>query len=134
MESLEVADLMRTRFESVQADDPLQEFIDDRLLRSDQVAWPVLEGGQPVGLIGLDSIRAHLKEDAQPRTVAEAMGSIHESVAPHLRGREALRLLLESRRDPIPVVDAGRLVGLLHHADLMRWLALHEIETRQKIE
>ncbi len=134
MESLVVADLMRTRFESVQADDPLQDFIDNKLLRSDQVAWPVLEGGRPVGLIGLDSIRARLKADAEPRIVSEAMGSIHESVAPHLRGREALKLLLESRRDPIPVVDAGRLVGLLYHADITRWLALHEIETRQKIE
>lgn len=133
MESLEVADLMRTRFESIQADAPLQDFIDDKLLRSDQVAWPVLEGGHPVGLIGLDSIRARLKEQAQPRTVAEAMGGIHESVSPHLRGREALQLLLESRRDPIPVLDAGQLVGLLYHADLMRWLALHEIETRQRI-
>ncbi len=134
MESLEVADLMRTRFESIQAEEPLQDFIDDKLLRSDQVAWPVLEGGQPVGLIGLDSIRARLQENAQPETVAQAMGSIHESVSPHLRGREALKLLLESRRDPIPVVDAGRLVGLLHQADLMRWLALHEIETRQTLE
>jgi CBS domain-containing protein len=134
MESLEVADLMRTRFESIQAGDPLQDFIDNKLLRSDQVAWPVLEGGHPVGLIGLDSIRDRLKEEAQPRTVADAMGSIHESVSPHLRGSEALKLLLESRRDPIPVVDAGRLVGLLYHADLMRWLALHQIETRQKFE
>jgi Zn-dependent protease len=134
MESLEVADLMRTRFESIHAGDPLQDFIDNKLLRSDQVAWPVLEGGHPVGLIGLDSIRDRLKEEAQPRTVADAMGSIHESVSPHLRGSEALKLLLESRRDPIPVVDAGRLVGLLYHADLMRWLALHQIETRQKFE
>lgn len=134
MESLEVADLMRTRFESIEAGDPLQAFIDDKLLRSDQVAWPVLDGGHPVGLIGLDSIRARLKEPGHPSTVSDAMGSIHESVSPHLRGREALKLLLESRRDPIPVVEAGRLVGLLYHADLMRWLALHEIETREKIE
>ena len=62
------------------------------------------------------------------------MGNIHEAVSPHLRGRNALQLLLESQRNPIPVVDAGRLVGLLHHSDLLRWLALHEIETRQKIE
>ncbi len=134
MESLEVADLMRTRFESVQADEPLQAFIDEKLLRSDQEAWPVLEGGHPIGLVGLDSIRARLKEDSQAQTVAEVMGGIHESVSPHLRGREALQLMLESRRDPIPVVDAGQLVGLLHHADLMRWLALHEIDRRRQIE
>jgi len=132
MESLEVADLMRTRFESIQADVPLQNFIDEKLLRSDQLAWPVLEGRDPVGLISLDSVRARLKEEDRPRTVADAMGGIHESISPHLRGREALKLLAESRRDPIPVLEAGRLVGLLYHADLMRWLALHQIETRQK--
>ena len=132
MESLEVADLMRTRFESVQADVPLQEFIDEKLLRSDQVAWPVLDGRDPVGLVSLDSVRSSLKEGRKPRTVAEAMGGIVGPVSPHLRGREALKLLIESRRDPIPVIDAGQLVGLLYHADLMRWLALHEIETRER--
>jgi len=42
LESLQVKDLMRTQFERIQAHVPLQEFIDNKLLRSDQIAWPVL--------------------------------------------------------------------------------------------
>jgi hypothetical protein len=133
MESLAVRDLMRTRFESVEADAPLQAFIDDKLLRSDQIAWPVLRDRRPIGLIGLESIRTALRSDRPPQTVSDAMADIGDSIGPNVRGRDALKLLLASKCDPIPVLEANDLVGLLFHADLMRWLALHEIETRQKL-
>jgi len=130
MEALSVADLMRTRFESIDAASPLQAFIEDKLLRSDQIAWPVLRDGQPVGLIGLGSIRVALQSGRPPQAVGDAMSRIDVTTRPSVRGREALRLLVESHNDPIPVMESGQIVGLLFHADLTRWLAVHEIETR----
>ena len=133
MESLTVKDLMRTRFESVQLDAPLQAFIDQKLLRSDQIAWPVLRDRVPVGLIGLESIRSALRAERPPETVGDAMVGIEDSIGSNVRGRDALKLLVASKSDPIPVLESGQLVGLLFHADLMRWLALHEIESRQNL-
>jgi len=133
MVTLQVADLMRTRFEQIQGDVPLRRFIDDKLLRSDQVCWPVLEADRPVGLISIESIRAKVSEDASRLSVADAMDELGDAVRPDLRGRDALKFLLASKRDPIPVVEAGYVVGLLHHADLMRWLALHQLENQLRI-
>ena len=133
MESLTVKDLMRTRFESVQPDAPLQAFIDEKLLRSDQIAWPVLRDRVLVGLIGLESIRSALKAERPPETVGDALVGIADSIEANVRGGDALKLLVASKSDPIPVLEAGQLVGLLFHADLVRWLALHEIESRQNL-
>jgi Zn-dependent protease len=130
MESVRVRDLMRTRYETVEADAPLKEFIDRKLLRSDQIAWPVLRQGRPIGLIGLDSIRAVLDQEREPQTVAEATQPIDETIGPDEQGRDALRLLGRVRQDPIPVLDGGDIVGLLFHADLMRWLVLHRDDHR----
>ncbi|HSG65449.1 MAG TPA: CBS domain-containing protein, partial [Gammaproteobacteria bacterium] len=128
MESVRVEDLMRTRYETVEADVPLEEFIDRKLLRSDQIAWPVLRQGRPIGLIGLGSIRAALAQGRDSLSVAEAAEPIGETIGPNEHGRDALRLLGQVRQDPIAVLDDGQIVGLLFHADLMRWLLLHQNE------
>ena len=133
MEALSVGDLMRTRFESIDAASPLQAFIEEKLLRSDQIAWPVLENGRPVGLIGLGSVRAALQSGRSLRAVSDAMAGIDVTTRPSVRGREALKLLVESHSDPIPVLDGGEIVGLLFHADITRWLAVHEIESRHGV-
>lgn len=133
MESLTVKDLMRTRFESVEADAPLQDFIDRKLLRSDQIIWPVLRQNQAIGLIGLESIRNALGAGNEPRTVGDAMTKLQETIEPDARGPDVLKLLAGIPSDPIPVVDQGQIVGFLFHADLMRRLALHETEHRGRI-
>jgi len=84
-------------------------------------------------MIGLESVRAKLKDSHRPQTVAEAMRPIRESISPELRGRDALKLLIDTRHDPIAVLEQGHIVGLLYHADLMRWLALHQLERGQSV-
>ena len=44
-------------------------------------------------------------------------------------GRDALRALAESERDPLPVMQGDTIVGLLHRGDIARWLALHHLES-----
>jgi Zn-dependent protease len=63
---LQVADLMRTRFDSTTPDTRLARFIDDQLLRSQQVLWPVEDATGLRGWIGQEDV-AELDET----TVAE---------------------------------------------------------------
>ena len=130
-ELLTAKDLMRTHFETVPVDLPLQQFIDDCLLRSAQSAWPVLDGGRPVGLIDFDNVRASAPEDRGALSVGDVMGAIRESVSKELSMREALKILVSSDRDPIPVIERGHVVGLLYRTDIMRWLALHQLSAGQ---
>ncbi len=127
LEQLRVGDLMRTRLESVESAAPLRQFVEERLLRSDQTAWPVIDKHRLVGLVTFDDVRASDESKRSLLTVGDVMGPVDNAVGSQMGGRDALRILLQSNRDPIPVVDGGEIVGLLHRADIMRWLALHQL-------
>lgn len=129
LKRLHVADLMRTRFDVADEDLPLSTFVEERLLRSGQPVWPVEREGRLVGLVTLDEVRAVPADERPRKTLRDVMKPIEEPVSPDLRGRDALDLLSRRNGDPLPVVRDGRVVGLLHQADVFRWMALHEIDS-----
>jgi CBS domain-containing protein len=45
------------------------------------------------------------------------------SVAPDTEVEELARLMVERRVNPVPVIEAGRLVGIVSRADLIRMMA-----------
>jgi Zn-dependent protease len=125
---LSVRDLMRTRFDVVESGLALGAFVDERLLRSGQQTWPVVEDGRLVGMVSFEDVRQRIKAHEAGLTIADAMQLAAERVAPDIGGRDALELLLRSHLDPLPVVEDGRIVGLLHRGDIMRWLAVHQLK------
>jgi hypothetical protein len=38
-----------------------------------------------------------------------------------------MQRLTESADVPVPVVQSGRVVGLLHQGDILKWLSLHNL-------
>jgi len=128
LEGLRVRDLMRTQFETVEPDADLSAFLEGRLLRGAQPVWPVVRGGTLLGMISLESIRS--AEPGAGAPVSAAMVPVPDTVDPDLGGSEALRRVVGAQQDPLPVVERGKLVGLLHRSDLMRWLAMHELRSR----
>ena len=130
-EELIVGNLMRTHFEVIDPDVTLEEFVNEFLLRSAQSAWPVVEEGRAVGLITFDDAQVTSEAERAAQTVRDVMSPIDERLSPEVGGREALRALAESERDPIPVMRGEHIVGLLHRGDIARWLALHQLDTQQ---
>lgn len=124
---LSVQDLMRTRFETVRPDTTVETFIEENLLRSGQTVWPVVDDDRLIGMISFEDARLGLRAGLGHRAVANAMRPIEHTIAPQLPGRDALQAMLGSDSDPLPVVDHGRIVGLLYRADIMRWLAIHQL-------
>jgi CBS domain-containing protein len=57
---------------------------------------------------------------AQARTAADAMTSPAITISPFRSAHEAARLMLEHGINRLPVVKAGRLVGIITRADLVR--------------
>lgn len=126
---LKVRDLMRTRFETVSPQLSLRAFVDERLLRSGQLAWPVVDGGELVGMIAFDDLRGRLEGLGAQATVGQNMRNVEEYLRPEAAGRDALEILLRSSVDPLPVLEHGHIVGMLFRADIMRWLAVHQLNT-----
>lgn len=132
IEGLNVGDLMRTRFERVGEDVLLETFVHDHLLRSSQTCWPVTtDDGELLGIVTFDEIREVPAERRRELRVGDVMTSVEETVAPGLSGRAALEILLRQSGDPLPVIQDGRIVGMLRRADILRWLAMHQLESTQ---
>lgn len=85
-------------------------------------------GGALGRLLTMNGEAIRLKEDA--RTAFDAMTAPAITIAPRDSVSEAARLMLELRIGRLPVVDDGRLVGIVTRADLMR--AFHR--TDEQIE
>jgi Zn-dependent protease/predicted transcriptional regulator len=130
-EELIVGNLMRTHFEVIDPDLTLEAFVNEFLLRSAQSAWPVIEDGKTVGLITFDDVQATSEDERAAQTVRAVMSPIDERLSPDVGGRDALRALAESERDPLPVMKGEQIVGLLHRGDITRWLALHQLDAHQ---
>lgn len=125
---LSVRDLMRTQFDTVDANMPLSQFVSEHLLRSGQPAWPVIGFSKAVGIITFETVQ-RIEDIHNPTVrVRDAMIPLTLSVGPELSGRNALQILATSAIDPIPVIENSEIVGLLHRSDIGKWLALRELD------
>ncbi len=129
LRGLVVGDLMRTHFESTTRDTPLEQFIDRQLLRSAQALWPVLVGDSLVGYVSQADIARRAESDRIRLRVGDVMRAADtvSVLSPRLTGPDAFELLAETADEPLPVVDGGKVVGLLHASDIFRFLALHQM-------
>ena len=129
-----VRDLMEKEVVTLNAGDTLD--LADDIMRLGRIRhMPVTSEGKLVGILSQrDLFRAAISSVLQLRPAAErewlakipvreAMTAKVTTVAPDATVHEAVRLMLEKRIGCVPVVDHGKLVGLLSESDCMRYLA-----------
>ncbi len=82
---------------------------------------PVVDGGRLVGIITDRDVRNHLGEldDIQ---VGQAMTTEVVTVTPTTSVQEAARLLLECKIGGLPVIDAGRVAGIITVEDIIKYM------------
>jgi len=129
LNGLVVGDLMRSRIEVIDADFSLAEFVEGRLLRSAQALWPVVDNQRLVGVIAHSDVAGSAEADRSRLKVRDAMRPLDSVavVSPRLSGPDAFERLSGMADEALLVVDDGRPVGLLHGADILRWLSLHQL-------
>ncbi len=129
LSGFDVESLMRTHFERVPASTTLQDFIEQYALRSNQQVWPVSTAGTDQGLISLNTLdlERHRENGDLDRDVSEFMQRLPDasSLSPDTTARDALTALAELTV-PVPVIESGRVVGIVSHADILRWLNVHD--------
>jgi Zn-dependent protease len=122
-----VARLMRAGQPSAVAPDlNIADLVQERILGTEDRAFPVLEGERLVGLVCLDDVRGVARTAWSTTTVRQIMIPLDRlAVAyPEEESDEAFATLAERDVDQLPVVQGGRLVGLLRRRDIVRWLQL----------
>ncbi len=113
----------------VAAADSLQRVVDLRMLMTGERAFLIEDAGTIVGLLSAADI-ARVPREEWPRTsVAAAMVPAErvQTVAPQTRLVDAMRLLQEHDIHQLPVLESGRVVGLLSRADVLRHIELRAV-------
>lgn len=128
LQDVSVSRLMLTRFEVVPPQLPLETLVDAYLLRGDQRAYPVVdENERLLGLVCQRDVEHLPPAQRRTLTVRDAMKPLEQmtSVRPGDDALDVLNLLAQRDINQVPVVEGGRVVGVLRRADILRWLALH---------
>ncbi len=127
LKAVKARDLMRRHFETVDVTSSVATFLDEQLLQSPQVLWPVTEGGRLVGLVSLAEVKSVPAEQRAGTPVGSIMRTDlgDMTLVPDLDAHRAL-LALQTHSLPLAVVEGDRVVGLLSEQDAMKWLLLHQ--------
>jgi hypothetical protein len=128
LKGFKVADLMRTKFELVSPQMPVTQFIDQHLLRTTQQLWPVVEDNRMIGVITIHDV-VDLSPEARSsrllRDILHPAASIHY-LEPDTNVQDALKYITNAE-ESVPVVEGGRIVGLIQRNDIIKWMSLHKL-------
>jgi Zn-dependent protease len=127
LEEVPVGTLMQTRLDRVDPDLPLARLVEEHMMASGQRVLPVERAGRFLGLVSLTDLQKSDRRAWERTTAAEIMTPRERlaCAAPGDDAAEALEQLARRGVNQLPVLDDGRLVGLLRREDVLKWLALH---------
>jgi Zn-dependent protease/CBS domain-containing protein len=125
LRGLTVGDAMSRDCGSVDARRPLRDFVEGEIMRSGQRCFVVHDGDDSVaGLVTLHEIGAVPRREWEGKRVADVMKPLEglRSVAPGDPLAESLRVMGQENVQQLPVVEHGRLAGVLTRGDILRVL------------
>jgi Zn-dependent protease/predicted transcriptional regulator len=125
-----VSHMLRPDTRSVPPDLTVAELIEQYLLPLNRRAMAVTESDRLVGIVTLGDIRAVPVDERTSTPVGRVMGGGANgslvSVSPNDTLASALEKLMQGDFEQLPVLDGGRLVGMLTRGDLIRQFQLRE--------
>lgn len=127
LEGVPVKRMMRTDPPTVSSSISVESLVHDHIMGRDEHGFPVLQDGELVGIVTLDDVRS-TNRDAWPTTTVQEIMTPHDQctvLEPEEDASEAISKLSTCDVRQLPVVEEGRLVGLLRRQDLIQWMRLH---------
>ena len=121
---MQLADLMATDVLAVSPDTTIADAA-RRMVARDAGAAVVMQDGRLVGVISeRDLIRA-IPDACRPETpVSDRMSRDVMTASSRTSVPEAMAMMIEGRFRHLPVVEAGRVLGMVSMRDLMSWASL----------
>lgn len=119
--ALKARDVMTTDFAFVPPAATVQSIVDDYLLGRGERAVIVAEGGAALGILTVTDIQ-RAPRPAWPTTLASALMTPQSRVTAVAAGTSALEvlaLLSEHKLNQVPVIEGGRLIGLVARRHLL---------------
>ena len=124
LEGVPITRLMREPAPAVSPDLPISALVYDHIMQGDDRAFPVVEGDRLLGVVYIENLRELNRSAWDQTTVRQVMVPQNELeiVTPREDAMDAFQKLTQREMRQIPVVQNGRLVGMLRRRDILRWL------------
>ncbi len=128
LEGIPVARFMRASLPSVPSNLTISRLVDETIMTSEERSFPVVDGDQLVGVVSIDDIRKVPRAEWDQTPVSRIMTPRSEldALTPREDVSEAMNTFSSKDIPQLPVIQDGRVVGMLRRADVMRWLHLHQ--------
>lgn len=95
-----------------------------------QADFPVVDGDRLLGMLSRDDLVRGLHDHGRDHPVADVMRRDGPTLEASLPPETALERLMQSRQRALPVVQEGRLIGLLTQENVMEYLLLRRATQR----
>jgi CBS domain-containing protein len=123
----------RSDCQLVSPDISVAQLVDSYILPGNIRCFPIQRDGQLLGLVTLDDVRQVPREEWATTSVAKTM-TPYERL--HVVSREedlrrVMQIMSEEDVNQVPVVEDGRLVGLIARSDIMRLLRIRQELTEE---
>jgi CBS domain-containing protein len=121
---MQLVDLMATDVLTVSPNTTIADAA-RRMIARETGAAVVIESDDLVGLISERDLMRAIPDACSPETpVSERMSRQVMTAAPDTSIPEAMAIMIEGRFRHLPVVDGGRVLGMVSMRDLMSWTSL----------
>ena len=121
---MQLADLMTTDVVTVSPDTTIGDAA-RRMVARDTGAAVVMEEDELVGLISERDLMRAIPDGCSAETpVSERMSRNVMTASPRTSVAEAMAIMIEGRFRHLPVVENGRVLGMVSMRDLMSWTSL----------
>lgn len=121
---MQLAELMATDVLAVSPDTTLADAA-RRMVERETGAAVVIEGGGLVGVISERDLMRAIPDACDPETpVSDRMSRDVMTASPRTSVPEAMAIMIEGRFRHLPVVEAGRVLGIVSMRDVMSWTSL----------
>ena len=120
-----VRDAMMTRFRTLSAQDPLVRAVEE-LLAGSQQDFPVVEHGQPAGILRRNDLVKALSEGRQDAAVGGVMCRNCETVEAGAALKGVVDSMQARQCATVPVTQDGRMVGLLTLENITEMLMVND--------
>ena len=123
LEGIKVRDIMSAQVRTIGPDMTLRE-LKELMFREKHRGYPVMSGDEMLGIVTLTDLQSVPDEQLDHITAEKVMARKLYVIAPLEEASTAMKMMNDMQIRRLPVMDNGRLVGIVSREDLVRALEL----------
>ncbi len=122
LHGIKISEIMTRDLVTIEDSTTLDKLVDDYFLKHRYNSYPVVSNGMFVGIVSIHDVKQIPREDWEKVNVRKILDSniISLCVSPDDDATSAMSKMVRKGLGRIPVLDKGKLVGIVSHRDIMQ--------------